>query len=570
MPITSWNSRFNDSYPQSFKTRYRDLSSAIYDSYDDRDPLRIISDYRNKNVFSQIAIAGESYVAWLTNNLLGIANPHGGSSWADVYEYDYSDSDKGNLVRALGCRDDRDRMCATFEFRNTPGSSGGLSQNIAIANTLYNLSQCDPSVRAQENGVEPFVWTNDSLCVYDRYNFTDLEDFSAASGNPLTGLLTGTFAMATGGLVGVINNGPIGTWRDAFFNLISTNPNYNQEPYFTWNKLGNSVNIISAERIDNTVYVVTDGPHNIQEDGGFKFSSGIFQGCTNKPNGKTVIVTSPTSFKFYCAGEDALDPNPAGNEMFRFGKSYHMYTKACIPLNIVKEFNPELYYDHLAKEVAEGNLSYSSIPGSVEVGDKQPSPFLGLPFQPPVSVDIDTDNYFGFNYGDYSAPFNSWSQGIVNANYNLGAYAKLNKFWTSTDDSVCVDIPDFLGKNKGEYPLYGRIIIIPSGVGAGELGFILQDWYHFNDEPYNTENGTSTGNRYQSKAEWWESTVKTTMNVRFVHISSRPTVKVLVAASGPIYGDPNFYKGPNLSSVNNLSYDMLTLMLATSSLTRWL
>ena len=88
----------------------------------------------------------------------------------------------------------------------------------------------------------------------------------------------------------------------------------------------------------------------------------------------------------------------------------------------------------------------------------------------------------------------------------------------------------------------------------------MQDWYHFDDEPYNTSDGTASGERYPSKAEWWEGAVKSPMTVRFVNLSSQPYVDVQVAASAPIPTNPNFFPGPNLSAYNDLSYDMLLLM----------
>lgn len=258
------------------------------------------------------------------------------------------------------------------------------------------------------------------------------------------------------------------------------------------------------------------------------------------------------------------------------GKSRYLYTKVCFPPEEVRDCNPELYFDRLSK----GLISYSSVPGALAVGDKQPSPFLGLPFQPPVSVDIEpSSNYFGFNYGDYSAPFNSWSQGVTNATFDLGPYAKIEKFYLKFPTTTCLATEDAINGEKGGFPddgnaLYGRIIYITSGVGAGELGFILQDWYHFNDEPYNTVDGTASGERYPSKAEWWESAIKSPMTVRFMHLSSRPEVKVEVAASGPllISGSPdsNYYPGQNLSGVNDLSRTILQTMTATAALTRWI
>jgi len=482
----SWDSRFDGTYPEPFQQRYRDLGEAIYDDYPNRDPLFLKPRAGRAEDFGGIWSAGEAFIAWAHGNLTGGGFPNGGGSWGDPFEYSYDAEDQCRALRSLGCRADRDKMCKEFNLRK------GGEQGFAVGNTIFQISQCDPSLREEQ---EPFVWGSDgSICIYDRYNFEDEEDFTLSAPGPFQ--ILSVFAAGVGCGIAALNDSPIGDWRDAWFNYQSISPNRNREPYLRWNDPDNPVK-----------------------------------------------KTCP-------------------------GKSRYMYTKACFDAERVKECNPELFYDALGR----GVFNYSSIPGTLPVGDKQPSPYLGLPFQPPVSVDIvPAPDYFGFTYGDYSAPFNSWSQGTTNALYDLGPYAKLNKFWPGIEDTLCsIDDnnppsgqkgeDDFKGKNKGENGLYGRIIIITSGANAGELGFILQDWYHFDDEPYNTSNGTASGERYPSKAEWWEGAVKSPMTVRFVNLSSQPYVDVQVAASAPIPTNPNFFPGPNLSAYNDLSYDMLLLM----------
>ena len=66
---------------------------------------------------------------------------------------------------------------------------------------------------------------------------------------------------------------------------------------------------------------------------------------------------------------------------------------------------------------------------------------------------------------------------------------------------------DWKDGGTGDFPLWGRIVVIPSGEG-GATWFFLQDWYNFDDSPYNTDDGTAGGVPFQSKAEWWESTIK--------------------------------------------------------------
>ena len=97
-------------------------------------------------------------------------------------------------------------------------------------------------------------------------------------------------------------------------------------------------------------------------------------------------------------------------------------------------------------------------------------------------------------------------------------------------------------------PLYGRLAILPSGAHAGDVAFFIQPWYDFDDTPYNTNDGTASGVPFQSKAAWWKSAVKSSIVVRFGHLTNRPRVYAEVAYSASEFGDISYYPGPDLGS----------------------
>lgn len=159
----------------------------------------------------------------------------------------------------------------------------------------------------------------------------------------------------------------------------------------------------------------------------------------------------------------------------------------------------------------------------IQVGNAQPSPILGLPSYAPNVMEIATDTgswLFG-NSDGYPAPFNSFSQQIVNANNYLGPYGKFGE-------------------------ISGRFIVIPSGAYSGELGFICQEWYDFNDGQYAKDNN---GDLYPTKARWWETCIKSKVSARLLFFASRPLVEVEVAIES--FSDNN---SPDVFSSN---YDIL-------------
>jgi hypothetical protein len=165
---------------------------------------------------------------------------------------------------------------------------------------------------------------------------------------------------------------------------------------------------------------------------------------------------------------------------------------------------------------------------TIQVGDKQPNPFLGFDFYAPTNGNIGA-NPNSWSFGDssnYVSPFVSWSQQIVNATNDLGPYAR---------------------KQNG---ISGRLIISTMSPTLGELGFVQQCWYGFDDTPYNTDNGTATGNRFSSKAEWWDKEViKTKVCVNDLMTEGHPSILVDVAVGVVDKLDQDFWQ-PDLTVDN--------------------
>jgi hypothetical protein len=148
----------------------------------------------------------------------------------------------------------------------------------------------------------------------------------------------------------------------------------------------------------------------------------------------------------------------------------------------------------------------------IEVGDKQPNQWLLFDRYAPVGGEIGAipNNWSFGSSSNYVAPFTSWSQQIVNATYDLGPYAR------RVSDGAS-----------------GRIIISTKSPSLGEIGFVQQCWYGFDDTPYNTDDGSATGNRYLSKTEWWEACVKTTVCLKDLTIEGHPSTAIEVAIKAP-------------------------------------
>lgn len=193
--------------------------------------------------------------------------------------------------------------------------------------------------------------------------------------------------------------------------------------------------------------------------------------------------------------------------------------------------NEELYRSAINCGIIEPNISNACFNGDscIEVGAAQPSPILGFPSYAPYATEIIT-NGVDFTFGgggNYPRPFTSFTQRIVEANNALGPFAKLGN-------------------------ISGRLITIPSGLGQGELGFACQNWYNFNDGSYALD---GDGNLYPSKAEWWDTCIKTRVSARFLPFSSRPFVDVEVAAES--------FTDNNSTDVYSTDYPMATAALGS-------
>lgn len=216
-------------------------------------------------------------------------------------------------------------------------------------------------------------------------------------------------------------------------------------------------------------------------------------------------------------------------------QSAPIYLKNCFTEQEICQSNNQLY----KCAIRSGKISYD--PGSacfngdscIEVGQAQPSPILGFPSYAPNVMEITTDEgslSFGGSSG-YPAPFTSFSQQIVNANNFLGAYAMF-----------------------GGIP--GRLVVITSGAYIGELGFTCQNWYGFNDGNFARD---INGNLYPTKAKWWDTCLKSEMSVRFLPLSERPLLRVMVATKS--FSDNT---SPEVFSTN---YPIVAAPLASISLT---
>lgn len=125
--------------------------------------------------------------------------------------------------------------------------------------------------------------------------------------------------------------------------------------------------------------------------------------------------------------------------------------------------------------------------------------------------------------GNYIRPWTSFSQRLVEANNSLGPFAMR------------------LGGN-----ITGRLVISTQSESFGQLGYCDQDWWNANDG--------NTG--YPSKAEWWNSVVKTVVQARDMNSVGHPVIHVEVAYFDPTdpaerYNPPSWWDN-FASSMNGL------------------
>ena len=123
---------------------------------------------------------------------------------------------------------------------------------------------------------------------------------------------------------------------------------------------------------------------------------------------------------------------------------------------------------------------------------------------PPQYLSIGTDpGNWGFGISQYPAPFRSFSQAIGDSTNLLGPYCRQ------------------LGGEAGRL-----IISTLSDDSLGELGYVRQCWYGFNDGPNATD---QNGNLYPSKSDWWGSSKTYVIYVLDLMTEGHPVIPVEVA-----------------------------------------
>lgn len=225
------------------------------------------------------------------------------------------------------------------------------------------------------------------------------------------------------------------------------------------------------------------------------------------------------------------------------GNVANLYLKNCFcPNDVDSNGNPLLCSSNNALyrcAIRSGKITYDPASACfdgdscIEVGTAQPNPILGFPSYAPNVMEITTDEgslLFG-NSSGYPSPFTSFTQQLVNSNNYLGAYAMFGG-------------------------IAGRLIIIPSGAYSGELGFICQDWYGFNDGSYAKD---ANGDLYPTKTEWWNTCLKSEMSARILLFGSRPLANVMVATKS--------FSDNNSPEVFSADYPIVAAPVASISLT---
>lgn len=369
------------------------------------------------------------------------------------------------------------------------------------------------------------------------------------------------------------------------------------------------------------------------QGGGIRISSGNVNGWDDRtgakqpnngnawhnPNGVDVTVVDANTFTYVDNGGSAGDEGGTtatalgtstlvqsidGNfvssngieiyKMKRWGKSRHMYTSDKFTVTDLLTYNPKLLFDAIAR----GLVPYSALPNYLAQGAPASSPLpettAGGPHAPDKqSLPSLVNNWTVGAGGNYPKPWMSASQKITNGNYTwVGAYAKLlglsnhaygedNKRFTCTEDSSQASDTPGSGlytndngafKGKGSY---GRIGLIQTGQYAGQWGYFPQDWH---DQDQGTYNGAFWSARFdpplpddlvwKDPDKWWASVSKKKIQVWFGNVN----VQVEVAMANPDFDDADYFKGENLSSYPDFSLNvtMLSVMVATAALARWL
>lgn len=161
------------------------------------------------------------------------------------------------------------------------------------------------------------------------------------------------------------------------------------------------------------------------------------------------------------------------------------------------------------------------------VGAAQPSPIIPVPKYAPIYSNAGTNiGSWAFGGGVTPRPFLSYSQYLTNATNLLGPYCLAG------------------GQS-------GRLIVSTIEPSLGEIGFVEQDWYDFNDGQYATD---GNGNLYPSKSDWYSGCITIGIQVPNLMIDNgngtRPNVFVQVAYNAIDPTSPEYFSSNNLKKWN--------------------
>ena len=368
-------------------------------------------------------------------------------------------------------------------------------------------------------------------------------------------------------------------------------------------------------RTGGVVTVTTSSGHGLNTIGGtsgdgIRVSSGAVDGWDDKsggqdehnnnawhfPNGVNINVTGANTFTYNESGPDqSIDAsfissnNVKMYQMKRWGMVRHMYTRDLFSIADLAKYNPTLLFDAIRR----GLISFNDLPSSIAQGNPASNPtvegFAGGPHAPDKqSLPSLVNNWTMGAGGNYPKPWMSASQKITNGNYTwVGAYAKLlglhKDAYAANPKLRSCDVTNGY-KNSGErtewndageHGIYGRIGLNQTGPYASQLGFFPQKWY---DQNQGTYNGAYWSNRFdpplpdtlvwKDPAEWWSSISKKTIKVYYLDLP----MNVEVAMANPDFADDDYFKGQDLSEYPDFSLNvtMLSVMVATAALARWL
>jgi hypothetical protein len=238
----------------------------------------------------------------------------------------------------------------------------------------------------------------------------------------------------------------------------------------------------------------------------------------------------------------------------------------------LRAHNSELFFDG----ITEGAIDYSYIRGVLPVGGGQPNPmitsFTGGPYLPvnnKLSTNRNTWTYG--SAGNYPRPFLSFSQKLTNANYSyLGAYARLISYHLGSL-SKCINDECELKQDGTDKSIWGRVGVIQSGYGIGQLGFFAQPWYLANDGTYDA---AFWAERYTleipDKPTWWDQCTKLTTTVIFFNDVYRETCVIEVAFQNLQFDDKQYYKGEPLHSIQDGTLGLLPQLVGLASAIGWI